>query len=96
MLHDVTPSSKCSKLLKSHLQGPLDLSQTGSPKMNDLVKFLECECKERKKCADKRDVYYVCHKSIMGVGAFEKRTNCEREMSEWLKCGKDSLAQRES
>ena len=87
MLHDVTPSSKCSKLLKSRLQGSsLDLTQTGSPLLNDAVKYLDCEVRDNKQCMEARDVYYTCHKSIMGVGVFEKRSNCESEMAEWMKC----------
>lgn len=75
---------KCEKSLKVLRGKSVDLAKTGHKEINTLVKAVECQVKAGGKGAKELAQYQVCHKSVMGTGAYKGQTNCGDLMAKLL------------
>mmetsp|Transcript_7201 Transcript_7201/g.10672 ORF Transcript_7201/g.10672 Transcript_7201/m.10672 type:complete len:102 (-) Transcript_7201:2495-2800(-) len=79
---------KCEKYAKPLLKRKkiIDLDSIGNQQNNNLVDFLNCQCKALKACADVQKSYSNCHSSVMGTGSYVGRKNCGEELEKLLTC----------
>ena len=79
---------RCAKYLKS-VQGKksIDLEAIGDRRNNALLDLIRCQVKaDKNMCNDESKRYENCHASVMGVGNFEGRKNCGKELEVLYKC----------
>jgi hypothetical protein len=78
---------KCAPLYKSiRRKKAIDLRATGDSQNDKLVAFLSCQSKATKKCIPENKEYAQCHKSFMGMGSYNGRRDCKKELSELYSC----------
>ena len=65
---------KCEKALKALKSKSVDLTKTGHKEINILMKAVECQVKASGRGAKELEQYNVCHKSVMGTGAYKGQT----------------------
>lgn len=77
---------KCAPLYKSIRRKTIDVRATGDSKNDKLVAFLSCQSKATKTCIPENKEYSQCHKSFMGMGSYNGRRDCGKELSELYAC----------
>jgi hypothetical protein len=79
---------KCAPLYKSIIRRKkaIDLRATGDSKNDKLVAFLSCQSKATKTCFSENKEYAQCHKSFMGMGTYNGKRDCKKELSELYAC----------
>mmetsp|Transcript_22267 Transcript_22267/g.40462 ORF Transcript_22267/g.40462 Transcript_22267/m.40462 type:complete len:116 (-) Transcript_22267:279-626(-) len=79
---------KCAPLYKSIIRRKkaIDLRATGDSKNDKLVAFLSCQSKATKTCIPENKEYAQCHKSFMGMGSYNGKRDCKKELSELYAC----------
>lgn len=79
--------SKCAPLYKSiRRRKEIAVNKTGDQTNTKLVSFLSCQSKTAKMCIPQSKEYDVCHKSFMGMGSYQGRRNCGKELLYLYSC----------
>ena len=82
-----TIAPRCIKYLKALEKKTIDLENIGDRKNNAFLDLIRCQVRAKKsECKSESKMYENCHASVMGVGAFEGRKNCGKELDDIYKC----------
>lgn len=65
----------------------IDLDAIGDRKNNVLLDLMRCQVKaDKSKCQKESKLYETCHAGVMGIGNFEGRKNCGKELEVLYRC----------
>ena len=65
----------------------IDLDAIGDRKNNVLLDLMRCQVKaDKSKCQKESKLYENCHAGVMGIGNFEGRKNCGKELKVLYQC----------
>ena len=95
--HSDTIAPSCAKfykpLISKKKKKSINTDDIGTPSYNMLLDLLKCQVKKKKlDCIKVEKSYSACHSSIMGVGNYNNRRNCNEEMERLYHCVVNSNA----
>ena len=85
---DASIAPRCAKYHTSVQKlKSIDLDAIGDRKNNVLLDLMRCQVKaDKTQCQKESKLYENCHAGVMGIGNFEGRKNCGKELEVLYKC----------